>query len=444
MFHTFTRRVFLLILVSLVAACGGRGGPADPPSGFTVTPGDGQVVISWNMTSGVEYWLPYAPQAAFDSTDFTKTVGLRWLTNVSSPYVLTGLTNGQTYTFALNGRTGTGKGGALTQALTVMPRTAGTSWSPGSGITLPTDDLRGITSGTASDGVSYFLAAGSTGTLYKSSNDVTSAGLVWTPSGSVAGHLNSAIYAFSKFIVVGDDGTDAHTALVSSSADLSTWTTSTLTGTPKLNALASNGSRLVAVGNAASGAGTIVYSADGVKWVAASAPTSENLYGVSYSSSGLWLAVGANGTLLSSPDGVTWTAQASGVSTDLMGAAYRPATTVTTTLPAGTTTTAAAYVVVGAGGVVLYSTDAATAAIPTWTAGTWDTTPNVTADLLTISSLPNQFLAVGASGTVVSSQDGLTWTAAAPVSGAASLYGLTNVRSQYVAVGAAGATFYSR
>ena len=435
MFHTFTRRVFLLILVSLVAACGGRGGPADPPSGFTVTPGDGQVVISWNMTSGVEYWLPYAPQAAFDSTDFTKTVGLRWLTNVTSPYVLTGLTNGQTYTFALNGRTGTGKGGALTQALTVMPRTAGTSWSLGSGITLPTDDLRGITSGTASDGVSYFLAAGSTGTLYKSSNDVTSAGLVWTPSGSVAGHLNSAIYAFSKFIVVGDDGTDAHTALVSSSADLSTWTTSTLTGTPKLNALASNGSRLVAVGNAASGAGTIVYSADGVTWVAASAPTSENLYGVSYSSSGLWLAVGANGTLLSSPDGVTWTAQASGVSSDLMGAAYRPATTVVTTLPvAATTSTVAAYIVVGADGVVLYSTDAVT-----WTAKV----STVNTLLQAVSPSPNQFLAVGASGAVATSADGLTWTAST-MTGGSNMYGLNNARGQYVAVGASGANYYSR
>jgi hypothetical protein len=430
MLHTFIRRVFLLILVSLLAACGGRGGPSDSPSGFTVTPGDGQVVISWNMTPGVEYWMPYAPQAAFDSTDFTKTAGLRWLTNVTSPYVLTGLTNGQTYTFAINGRTGTGKGGALTQALTVMPRTAGAAWSAGSGITVPTDDLRGITWGVASDGVSYFLAAGSTGTLYKSSSDVTSTGLVWTTAGSVVGNLNAAIYAFSKFIVVGDGGT------VSSSADLSTWTTSTLVGTPQLNALASNGSRVVAVGNAVGGAGTIAYSADGVTWVSASAPTSENLYGVSYSRSGLWLAVGANGTLLSSPDGATWTAQTSGVSTDLMGAAYRPATTVVTTLPvAATTSTLAAYIVVGADGVVLYSTDAVT-----WT----PKTSTVNTSLLAVSPSPNQFLAVGAAGTVVSSPDGLTWAAAAPVSGLASLYGLTNVRSQYVAVGAAGATFYSR
>jgi hypothetical protein len=424
MLHTVSRRVLLLSLVSLVAACGGSGGPADPPSGFTVTAGDGQVVISWNATSGVEYWLPYAPQSAFNSPDFTTTSGLRWLTKVTSPYVLSGLTNGQTYTFALNGRTGSGKGGALTQSFTLIPRSAGSAWSTGSA--LPST-MRGITRGAASDTLTYYLAAGAGGALYKSTNDVTSSSLTWSAitSSGINSNLNAAIYTLSKFIVVGDGGT------VSASADLATWTTSTLTGNPKLNALASNGSRVVAVGDG----GTIAYSADGLTWASATVPVSANLYGVTYASSGTWVAVGASGTVLTSGDGITWTAQSSGISTDLRSAAYRAATTVTTTLPtAATTTTAAAYVLVGAGGVVLHSTDAVN-----WTAKT----SNTTADLMALSSLPNQFLAVGASGAVVSSADGLAWTPTS-ISGAGALYGLNNARGQYVAVGESGANYYAR
>ena len=434
MLYTASRRALLLMLLSLVAACGGRGGPADPPTGFSVTAGDGQVVVSWGMVDGVEYWLPYAPQTAFNSPDFTTTSGLRWVTKVTSPYVLTGLTNGQTYTFALNGRTGTGKGGALTTPVTLAPRAAGSVWQTSGALT---GTLRGIAWGAASDTVSYYLAAGDAGALYKSTNDVTSSGLSWTPitSSNLTSNLNAAIYTLSKFIVVGDGGT------VSSSADLATWTTSTLSGTPKLNALASNGSRVVAVGDA----GTIAYSADGVTWASATVPVSTNLYGVAYASSGTWLAVGASGTLLTSGDGVTWTAQTSGVTSDLRAAAYRAATTVTTTIPDATTTTAAAYVVVGAGGVILQSTDAVS----------WATkTSNTGFDLMAVSSLPNQFLAVGASGAVAVSADGLTWTAST-ISGAGTLFGLYNAaapvnvpntknQGQYVAVGASGANYYSR
>jgi hypothetical protein len=427
MLHSASRRVLLLSLVSLVAACGGSGGPADPPSGFNVTAGDGQVVISWNATAGVEYWLPYAPQSAFNSPDFTTTSGLKWLTKVTSPYVLSGLTNGQTYTFALNGRTGSGKGGALTQSFTLAPRFAGGTWSAGSA--LPST-MRGIAWGAASDTLSYYLAAGAGGALYKSTNDVTSSSLTWSAitSSGINSNLNAALYTLSKFIVVGDGGT------VSASADLATWTTSTLTGTPKLNALASNGSRVVAVGDG----GTIAYSADGLTWASATVPptVTANLYGVTYASSGTWVAVGASGTVLTSGDGITWAAQSSGISTELRSAAYRAATTVTTTLPvAATTTTAAAYVLVGAGGTVYYSTDLTSGWIPK--------TSNTTSDLMALSSLPNQFLAVGASGAVVSSPDGLTWTPTT-ISGAGTLYGLNNARGQYVAVGASGANYYAR
>ena len=388
------------------------------------------MVVSWGMVDGVEYWLPYAPQTAFNSPDFTTTSGLRWVTKVTSPYVLTGLTNGQTYTFALNGRTGTGKGGALTTPVTLAPRAAGSVWQTSGALT---DTFRGIAWGAASDTVSYYLAAGDAGALYKSTNDVTSPTLTWSAisSSNLTSNLNAAIYTLSKFIVVGDGGT------VSSSADLATWTTSTLSGTPKLNALASNGSRVVAVGDA----GTIAYSADGVNWNLASVPAnlSAHLYGVTYASSGTWLAVGASGTLLTSGDGITWVAQTSGVASDLRGAAYRAATTVTTTIPDATTTTAAAYVVVGAGGVILQSTDAVS----------WATKSSTGSDLMAVSSLPNQFLAVGASGAVAVSADGLTWAKSIMSDGVniydgVNMYGLNNARGQYVAVGASGANYYSR
>lgn len=429
-FSTLRRVLGPALLALLVASCGGRGSSAPPPAGgITVTPGDGQVVVSWTPDPGVEYWLFSAPTTSISTDNLSNTPGLRGYTNVSSPYVLSGLVNGQTYSFTLNGRYDGGPGGSGTPSVSAVPRSAGDAWTAGGA--MGAADMRGVTYGGASTSSAIYLAVGAGGAMYQSSDKVTSASLNWTQiAGSgITANLNAAIYTLSRYLVLGDGGAAYY------SSDAVTWLPATSNTTENFNAVASSGSRVVAVGNN----GTIRYSFDGVTWSAASVPaglTGTHLYGVSYTATGLWLAVGAGGTLLTSSDGYSWSAVASGTTADLRGAAYRALTTTTITTGSTTTTTtvAAAYVVVGAGGVVLSSTDGSS-----WTARSSGTT----ADLQMVTPQLTRFLAVGTGGAVLTSPDGLTWTARTSGT-AAALYGVVNAQAQYVAVGAGGVNLYSR
>jgi len=383
--------------------------------------------VSWTGDPGVEYWLFYAPTTSISAENLSNTSGVRGYTNVSSPYVVSGLVNGQTYSFTLNGRYDGGPGGPGTPSVSAVPRSAGDTWTAGGA--MGAADMRGVAYGGASTSSTIYLAVGAGGAMYQSSDKVSSASLNWTQitTSGITANLNAAIYTLSRYLVLGDGGAAYY------SSDAVTWSPATSNTTENFNAVASSGSRVVAVGNN----GTIRYSADGVTWSAASVPAglSSNLYGVSYTSTGLWLATGAGGTLLTSSDGSSWSAVASGTTADLRGAAYRALSSTTITIPTTTTTTiAAAYVVVGAGGVVLSSTDGSS-----WTAQTSGTT----ADLQTVTPQLTRFLAVGSGGAVITSPDGLTWTAR--TSGTASaLYGLVNGGAQYVAVGAGGVNLYSR
>jgi len=430
---TVRRALIVAFLATLLSACGGRGSSAPPPvGGLTVTPGDGQVVVTWTPDPGVEYWLFYAPTTYISTDSLSGVPGLKGLISVTTPLILPSLVNGQLYSFTLDGRYDGGPGGPGTPSVSATPRLAGTSWTAGGA--MGSADMRGVAWGAitpagAATSSNYYLAAGAGGALYQSTDGVTTAGLNWTQNttSGITANLNAAVYTLGKFIVVGDLGT------ISSSADLATWSAGTsVNNTQNLNAVASNGARVVAVGDG----GLIEYSGDGISWTAAtSVPAgTPNLYGVSYLSSGLWMAVGQNCTLLSSSDGSTWTTVPVPAcsATDLTGVAYRGASTTTVTIPTTTTTSiAASYVLVGKGGLVLSSPDAVT-----WTAQT----SNTTANLLTISSVPNQFLAVGAGGAAITSPDGLTWTAQNTSSGgpASTLYGLSNAQGQYVAVGGTG------
>jgi hypothetical protein len=418
MFLRTARLVFVVVIFSfLVSACGGRGSSAPPPvGGLTVAPGDGQVVISWTADPGVEYWLWYVPGTSISSDSPTATPGHRSIIRVTSPYVLAGLTNGADYAFTLNGRYDGGPGGSGTPSVTAKPRPAGTTWVAGG--TMGSADMRGLAYGAASNGTTYFVSVGASGALYQSSDGVTSSALNWSLiSGSgITSNLNAAVYAKSTFIAVGNTGSAYY------STDTLTWTTATSVSAQNLNAVASNGSQVVAVGNA----GAIQYSADGVTWyAAASVPTTNALYGVAWGSVG-WVAVGAGGTLLTSTDGSNWGLLTSGTTVDLKAVAFRAATTTYPT---------ASYVVVGLGGLVLTSSNAAVS----WTAQTL----SPASDLLAITPMTSQILAVGAGGAAFTSPDGVVWTSQTTGTGS-TLYGLINAQAQYVAVGQSGLSLYSR
>jgi len=410
-------KLALLLSSALLAACGGGGSPAAPPAGgLTLDPGDGQITVSWAADPAVTYWLAYlvGPSVSLESG-----MPHTWVnqTGVSSPFVLTGLSNGTTYAFSANGRTEGGPGGAATPSVASAPRPGGGSWVAGTTATLGTTSMRGVAYGAASDGNSNYVAVGDGGAIFRSTD-----GKIWTAVSTGPGatvNFQAAVSTLGKFIAVGNSGQIFY------STDIATWTAATPT-TPatvaQLNALASNGTRVVVVGNG----GTILYSADGVSWTVATSGTTNNLSGVTYAASGLWIAVGASGTLLTSADGSTWTIP-TGYTAD--------ATTTLNGVGAQWTGFSYTYVAVGTAGVVLRSTDGST-----WTAATIATLPNLTA--LVVPSTQSQFLAVGNAGAVFTSADGLTWMAQTSGS-AADLLGLSFAQGQYVAVGTAGVNLNS-
>jgi hypothetical protein len=135
-----------------------------------------------------------------------------------------------------------------------------------------------------------------------------------------------------------------------------------------------------------SGAGTIFTSSNGNSWVSRVSGTTAELNYVTFGN-GQFVAVGAYGTILTSPDGITWTGRTSGTTYNLYGATYG---TVGNGL----------FVVVGDGGAILSSPDGIT-----WT--TQAASP-ISNQLIGVTFANGQFVAVGYSGIMYSS-DGVVW-----------------------------------
>ena len=414
-------RAYLLVLASalLLAACGGSSTPstpAPPVGGLSVVAGDSQVTVSWKETPGVEYWIFAAPNIPnLSLNNWLATSGSTYRLKVTSPYVVTGLTNGTPYSFFMTGRTNSGPGGDATPTVAATPRLAGSDWASSS--TLNTGTPTGLTYGSyldiASNTVLYtYLAVGNGGKMFRAADFNT-----WTAITPVVNvNLHAAEYSFAKFIAVGAGGTTLY------STDSKIWTQSTKITPQNLNAIAANGSLAIAVGDN----GAIVTSKDAITWtVATSVPSTSNLYGISYTSAGNWVAVGAGGTILTSGDGLTWTAQKSGSSADLKGVGSM--TNFTNNV------TSYQFVVVGANGTILSSPDAVS-----WTAQSANTKANLNA-----LSTTNQFLAVGSEGTVLISMDGITWKSQASQT-TANLTHLLRAQNMYIAVSNTGSIIYSK
>ena len=144
-------KLFAAVLLGMVLSTGCGGGDAAPaPTGLAVTAGESSVTVSWDMASGVEYWLFYAPTslAPTDTASMQRWFGLpggSTLLKVSSPYVVSGLVNGVSYSFSVNGRIDGGPGGPGATPVTAKPRLAGALWTAGAA--LGSNDLRSVTYG---------------------------------------------------------------------------------------------------------------------------------------------------------------------------------------------------------------------------------------------------------------------------------------------------------
>lgn len=404
--------VLALVSSALALLAGGcdNGSSANPPENFKVVAADASAIVTWTAESDVNYWIFYAPGDTLTLQNWVDLGGVA-IPNAKSPRVVTGLINGRTYAFTINGRKDGGPGGPAAPTQVIVPVIAGTNWSAGA--PLGTGKLHGVSAGNTTAGYAS-IAVGTGGALYSAFYGAATT----TPANPASpADLYAVWYGGGGFVAGGANGT-----LIFSS-DATTWTAATSPTTAAIR----GGTTLVSGGFVAVGdAGTILASPNGTTWSVLDSGTSANLHAVTYGN-GRYVAVGANGTIVTSPDASTWTAAASGTTSDLRGVAYVAIASATDTSVITYT-----YVAVGAGGTVLTSSDATT-----WTPGTAFTSSDLDAVVY-----GGQFVAVGAAGGIFTSPDGLAWQARS--SGTTNdLTAVVRTLSGYTVVGAQGTNLSS-
>jgi len=196
---------------------------------------------------------------------------------------------------------------------------------------------------------------------------------------------------------------------------ITTWTARTTTATGNLEALATNGTSVLAVGeDYGTFKGPTVISTDGVTWTTHLLGSNQQAYGATWDGS-KWIAVGQDynfttsawqGAVFTSPDAVTWTER------------YKAGSPLQAVTANGGT-----LVAVGDGGTIVRSTNGTT-----WAPVTSGTTNN----LAGVAYGGGKFVAVGYAGgngtcTVLTSTDGSTWTASNAGSALASWQDLRHI-----------------
>lgn len=400
-----------LALALLAAGCGGKGSPADYPKDFKVVAGDGAVVITWTEEPDVEYWIFWGRGSEITTVNWATQAGSA-IVAAKSPRVITGLTNGQTYSFTINGRKDGGPGGEGAPTQVVVPQFAGGNWSLGE--PLGTGRLNGVAGGLAGD-ISLpryiTMVVGDGGTIYSrpTFGDTT------TPANPAApARLSGVAYGTAGWVAVGDNGTSV------AALDGVTWEVKPTGVTANLNGIFTS----PLGGYVATGAnGTILLGSVSAVWTVATATgTTNDLYAATLGNN-RYVVAGAAGTILTSTDASTWTVTPSGTTSDLRGLAYAGITTTTD----GVSTLNHHFVAVGKGGTVLHSSDGLA----------WTTVAPFTAGDLNAVVYGGQFVAVGAAGGIFTSPDGLAWTARNSGT-TADLTAVTRTQTGYTAVGTAG------
>lgn len=410
-------RITWVVIFICLSGCNNQGAPAAAPTNVTVVPGDTTATVTWDIVPGVQYFAWWAPEASLSPEGCASIPSCRAATYVTSPYVITGLTNGTTYSVTINGRTGGGVGGAGSPSKQVTPRLAGTgasgaTWTYGSSLG---QNLYGVVYGN-----NQYVATGANGALYSSADGISWSSQANRLPGSTT--FNAITNFNTAFLVVGAGG-----AIWQSTDSGVTWVGEPSGTSNELFAIAGNAAdSFIAVG----ANGTIRTSnVGGTTWTqdAVSPATSNTFYGLTYGVNGRYVAVGAGGIIYTSTDAVTWQSVSSPVTTDLRSVVSG------TVLATGLVT----FVAVGNNGVVITSSDGLT-----WTQVT---SLGSGTNQLKAVTFGNQFIAVDDGGNIYTSTNGLTWGASAQTA-SAGLNALAHSPAQpftYSAVGVGGLNIHA-
>lgn len=274
-------------------------------------------------------------------------------------------------------------------------------------------------------------------------------GVVWTPPAATETPLTlfSVTWSGTQFCAVGGDIEREKTALIYTSPDGVIWTQRASTLKVPLIAITWSGTQFCAVG----ANGTITTSPNGITWVTRSSGTTLDLHDVIWATN-QFVAVGGNETnednvmrvggsiVLTSKDGITWTRRNIPTGHSLESVVFNPSSPISTGPPA---TSGPLFIAVGRstfdGGSgdaeVLTSTDAIT-----WTHRSSGLT---NADFQRISRTPNGYAATTSNFGICLSSDGVSWSSAVlPAAPATSytnaLHGITFTGGQIIAVGGSG------
>jgi hypothetical protein len=252
--------------------------------------------------------------------------------------------------------------------------------------------------------------------------------VTWTVGTPLSSNsLNSIVFNTVNYVAVGDAAT-VLTAPVSytSSGGVTAWsavTTLPIGAGTNLISVLYDGAQFIALGND----GSIVISANLVDWIARSAiigaPT---MHALAYQAGPVYIAVGDGGAIYRNTTGgmtSAWTTESSGTVQNLYGVSY----------------VNGLFVAVGAAGTLLTSPDGLT-----WTAQTSNTNNALRHVSYGVTSAGvGTYVAVGDAGTIVSSTDATTWTAQT-IPTTQSFYSVSfGPDLQFIAVGTAGTQAYS-
>jgi hypothetical protein len=92
-----------VLVALLLGGCGGGSGGGDSAASAVLNarPGPSSVTLSWDDTGAASYNLYYATAPACDIANYASCAGGTMVPNVTSPYTVSSLTNGQNYWFQL-------------------------------------------------------------------------------------------------------------------------------------------------------------------------------------------------------------------------------------------------------------------------------------------------------------------------------------------------------